>query len=266
MYTRLPTLEWHGAYAPEIRSVEPLGEGDFCVCYLVNQTHVLRVARHARASASLGREMRLLPRLEGYLHVQIPRIEATGTIIDTGQQFVFYPLVPGAALGPEALSLLEPRRRLDLIRQMAAFAARLHGFPVEAAIACGLEQTDPRRRLPEVIGRAADIISHRMEADVWGYHTRLLELYLDSPDLHDYSPALLHGDLSPWHFLADLKEGALTGVIDFGDSFVGDPHRDLVYLLEDYGDETLELFLTFYSPDRKEQASRRVRRMMSPAL
>lgn len=258
MDTCLPSLNWEASAAPEIRSVETLGEGDFCVCYLINRTHVLRLAKHAEGSASLRRENRLLPLLKDHLDVEIPRIEEAGTRTGTGEQFVFYPLVPGVALEPEVLSSLDERCRSSLVGQMAGFAARLHSFPVELAASCGLKEIDPRRYLPEMIGRAGDLISHLMTADVWRYYKRLLELYLDTPELHSYRRALLHGDLSPGHLLADLEGCALTGVIDFGDSIIGDPHRDLIYLLEDYGKDTLDLFLTFYSPDAKRQATTRV--------
>lgn len=254
----LPPLMWHDAPAPEIQCVEALGEGDFCSCYLINRTHVLRLAKHAEASASLTREMLLLPHLEQRLGVQIPSIRGTGTRMDSGEQFVFYPLVDGTALGPELLSSLDPCCRSDLVRQMAGFATKLHSFPVETARTCGLKEINPLHYLPEMMYRANNLISYRLERDVWRYYTRLLELYLDTPELRIYEPSLLHGDLSPYHFLAELESCTLTGVIDFGDSFIGDPHRDLIFLLEDYGKETLELFLTFYSPETKQQASKRV--------
>ena len=103
MNNQLPSLVWHLSSAPEIRSAEALGEGDFCACYLINRTHVLRLAKHAEASASLKREMLLLPHLDQYLDVQIPRITGAGVRADTGEQFVFYPLVPGTILSPEVL-------------------------------------------------------------------------------------------------------------------------------------------------------------------
>ncbi|MFC6847283.1 phosphotransferase [Streptomyces caelestis] len=41
--------------------------------------------------------------------------------------------------------------------------------------------------------------------------------------------ALVHGDLGPGHLLA--QDGALTGVIDFGDAHIGDPAVDLAWAL-----------------------------------
>lgn len=258
MNLNLPLLEWRGA-PPDVESIEPLGEGDFCVCYLVNRTHVLRLAKHAKATASLRREMLLLPHLEDCLGVQIPRIRGAGVQAQTGEQFVFYPLVPGTVLWPEVMSSLEPACRSAIVREMAAFATRLHSFPVERARACGLDEIDPRSYPPDLMRRAGESISRLLDAEVWRYHARLLELYLDTPEFHDYAPSLLHGDLSPGHFLGDLGRCALSGVIDFGDCLIGDPRRDLIFILEDYGGEVLDLFLTFYSPDSERQTGRLVK-------
>jgi len=258
MKTCLPPLDWRLISAPDIQYVEPLGEGVFCTCYLINRTHVLRLAKHAEASASLRQEMLLLPHLPGHLDVRIPQIQGAGIRLDTGEQFVFYPLVPGTILGPEVLSALDLASRSALARQMARFATQLHSFPVETARSCGLKEQDPRRYLPELMRRASDALSPRLDADIWQYHRQLAERYFDTLELHSYTPSLLHGDLSPWHFLADLENCVLTGVIDFGDSLIGDPHWDLIFLLEDYSLDFLDLFLTFYAPETKLQARTRV--------
>ncbi len=254
----LPPLAWRLGSPPDIQCAEPLGEGDFCTCYLVNQTHVLRLAKHAEATASIRRERLLLPHLESRLGVNIPDIEGAGIRLDTGEEFIFYPLVPGVILWPEVLSSIDEATRSSLVRQMAEFATRLHSFPVETARSCGLKEVDPRRYLPELMRRAGEMIARRLDPAVWRYYGRLFELYLDTQEITDYAPSLLHGDLSPGHFLGDLERSTLTGVIDFGDCFIGDRHRDLIFVLEDYGKEILDLFLTFYSPDAKQQASLRV--------
>lgn len=258
MNTSLSTLAWHHPSPPAIHHIEFLGEGDYCICYLVNHTHVLRLAKHAEASASIRREMLLLPLLEKHINVQIPHIQYAGTRVDTGDQFVFYPLVPGTILGPEILSSLEAACRTELVRQMARFVADLHSFPVETARSFGLKEIDPCLYLPDLMRRASLTIARHLDAAVWRYYNRLIEAYLNSPELHAYTPSLLHGDLSPGHFLADLSRCALTGVIDFGDCVIGDPYWDLMFILEDYSKETLELFLTFYSPGTEHQASTRV--------
>src|SRR5262249_11398520 len=130
--------------------------------------------------------------------------------------------------------------------------------PLELAKSCGITELDPRQYLPDLLCRADEAISHRLDPKVRQYYKQLLDLYLNTWELHNYTPALLHGDLSPEHFLADIEHCTLSGVIDFGDCFIGDPHRDFIFLLEDYGKDILELFLTFYAPGQVPQASRRV--------
>jgi aminoglycoside 2''-phosphotransferase len=244
----LPTLYWHSHSEPEIEHSRYLGAGDSCVCYLVNQSHVIRIARHDAASAALRRESHLLLELSGRVGVAIPQIHGVGTAVDSGQRFVYYPLVPGAALEAEVLAALDPAGRQSLVGQMAQSIARLHRTPLEVARACGLPEVDPRRALPELIARARGPLSGRLDQAVWAYYERLVAAYLASPELNAYVPAVLHGDLSPDHFLGDVERRALTGLIDFGDCHIGDPCWDLIYVLEDYGPAILDLWLTFDAP------------------
>lgn len=252
-------LAWDHSSAPDIQSIVPLGEGDTCLCYLVNQTHVLRLAKHAEASAALQREIQLLSQLQNHLNVCIPQIQDTGTQVETGERFVFYPLVSGALLKAEKLSALKTACRATLIRQVAEFASQLHRFPVATARACGVKELNPHEYLPNLMQRARAALANRLDAAVWQYYEQLLALYLSTPALYFYTPALLHGDLSPDHLLADFNDCALTGIIDFGDCFIGDPLREFIFVLEDYGPEILNLLLTFYAPETTQAARRRIR-------
>ena len=258
MNITLPPLAWRNVAAPDIHNIKFLGEGDFCTCYLVNQSHVLRIARHSEASASLRREMLLLPSLEQYINVQIPKIVGDGIRKDSGQQFVFYPFIPGTTLDRHALVSLESKCRSDMVRQMAGFATQLHRFPIETARSYRVKEVVPHQYLPELIERARDGISRQLDPAVWRYYERLVDSYFESPELSCYKPKLLHGDLSPGHFLCDLDRCILTGVIDFGDCLIGDQCWDFIFVLEDYGKDVLEQFLNFCSLDSAPSAMKRV--------
>ena len=47
--------------------------------------------------------------------------------------------------------------------------------------------------------------------------------------------SLIHGDLSPDHFLIDSKTKNLLGIIDFGDMAICDPDYEYLYIFEDCG-------------------------------
>lgn len=66
-----------GRYRPDlsIRSLTRLGEGDFCVAWLLNGRDVVRVPKHDRATRALAREACLLAAIGDALPVAIPRPE-----------------------------------------------------------------------------------------------------------------------------------------------------------------------------------------------
>lgn len=251
------SVEW--GRAPVVERATWLGEGDFCTCYLVNGAYVFRFAKHAEASAAMRAERCLLPVLGEHLAVGVPRVEFGGRRDDTGQALMGYLLLPGAPLDRDILERLPPASGAALISQVADFARQLHGLPLEVIDPCTLKTLHPLTHLTGVVDRARAAIWPRLTGPVRRYHEDLLALYAEDPMLHTYPPALLHGDLSPDHLLADTGRVRLTGVIDFGDACIGDPAWDLVYIYEDYGPDVLSLFLDRYDPRNARLIGRKVR-------
>jgi aminoglycoside 2''-phosphotransferase len=253
----LPPLTWLEGVEPHVGSAEELGEGDSCLCYLVNGRNVLRIAKHPDASRALERERLLLPRLAATVTVPLPDIRAWGVRADSGDQFVYYPLLEGAQLTGDAFKALPAGDRLEILGQIASLMNQLHRFPVEEARACGVPEMDPRQFLPAMMAEAERAITTHAGPDVWRYHIALLNRYLGSPQLLTYEPSLVHGDFAPEHLLFATAPPCLTGVLDFGDCMITDPLRDLIFLLEDYDQETFDSFLTLYAPKGERQAIRR---------
>ena len=74
-----------------------------------------------------------------------------------------------------------------------------------------------------------------MDEDTRQYISIRFDTYLNNKDYHSYTPMLIHGDLSPDHFLIDSKTRNLTGIIDFGDMAICDPDYEYLYIFEDCG-------------------------------
>jgi aminoglycoside 2''-phosphotransferase len=125
--------------------------------------------------------------------------------IDSGERFIWYPLVPGTLLEPEVLLSRTAACQTALARQMAEFVRRLHSFSVQTARTCGLREKNPIHFLRELQRRASSALAPQLDAAVWQYHQRLFEQYFATLALHAYTPALLHGDLSPGHWLGILN-------------------------------------------------------------
>lgn len=248
----LPGYVITAGHAPQIERVAWLGAGDFCRCYLINTTHVFRFARHDEASAAIGMECCLLPILEQHLDVAVPHVEFAGRSADTGHALMGYPLLPGTPLDRDALDALPPADRAALITQIADATRQIHAISLERVAGCGLVSVEPLAHLGDVMRRADSELRRHLPDAVWRYHAEMFDRYARDRRLHTYQPALLHGDLSPDHFLADAARARLTAIIDFGDARIGDPAWDLVYVYEDFGADMLAAFLDRY--DREHAA------------
>lgn len=249
-------IEW--GRAPAVEHTTWLGEGDFCACYLVNYTYVFRFAKHAEASAAMAVERCILPLLVNYLTVAVPQVEFVGRRADTGLGMMGYPVVPGEPLEPTVLDSLPLAGQVTLISQMAHFARQLHELPLDLISHCGVHNLHPLTHIANIMERARTTVWPLLTEPVCQYYEYLWNRYKGDATLHTYRPALLHGDLSLDHFLFDASEMRLTGVIDFGDTCIGDPAWDLVYLYEDYGPNMLDTFLARYAPRNVERLKQKV--------
>jgi aminoglycoside 2''-phosphotransferase len=59
---------------------------------------------------------------------------------------------------------------------------------------------------------------------------------LEDTAFFGYEPALIHGDLAPYHLLFDPAKGELSGVLDFGVAGLGDAALDIGGLISIYGE------------------------------
>lgn len=256
--TSLPAYSITWGSAPAAKQIAWLGEGDFCTCYLVNAAYVFRFAKHSEASEAMRVEQCLLPLLKQHLSITVPEPLFGGHCVATGQAMLGYGLVPGEPLEHTVLNRLPVGNQAALIVQMAEAVRSLHALPTQLAHNCGVPAVSPLQHLTSIMNEARIVIAPRLAANVWQYHEELLALYAREPALHTYRPALLHGDLSPDHFLADAEQGKLTGMIDFGDVCISDPAWDIIYICEDYGLEVLQAFLHWYDAENAPLLARKV--------
>ncbi|MBF4997448.1 phosphotransferase [Nocardia sp. BSTN01] len=182
------------------------------VASLVDDRWVERRPRRPEVAAQLLRETRLLPWLAAQLPlpVPVPRVAGEDPLV------VRHALIPGSALET-------PRAEQGFL--VGRFLRALHDCPARTAIEHGLaprEQT--RRDRDETFEQfRADVVpllpnAHRRAA------LELLDAARDFP-----ADTVVHGDIGPEHILVD--GGRITGVIDFGDTHLGDPAIDLAWAL-----------------------------------
>lgn len=208
--------------------VELLGEGWDNAAFMVDNTVLFLFPRRDIAIPLLEAEIRLLPLLAPQVSLEIPVPKYVGRATETYPAcFMGYPLVPGiqgceAAPGDESRAAFAP--------QLGRFLKELHAL-TDLGRKANLPLDTFRRTVPErVLERLTKHMQpckQLMPADEIARLAALRDQL--AGELAGYRPAALvlaHGDLYISHLmLNDSRE--LCGVIDWGDTHLGDPAVDL---------------------------------------
>lgn len=228
-----------------------LGAGWDSAAWLVNGALLFRFPQRPAVARALAREIALLPALAPTLPVAIPRftyVAARGAPTDLAFPFVGYPLLTGVFLDtvPGLLHETSP-----LLPQLAAFLRALHHFPRARAVAAGLPAVDWAAWVAHWERFAARLILDEAARFTPATRTRLVAFHdalLAELRRAECPLALLHHDLALEHLLVTPDGARLTGVIDWGDSALGDPALDFVGIAGACNAATLDRLLAAYGP------------------
>ncbi|MEK3836914.1 MULTISPECIES: phosphotransferase [unclassified Paenibacillus] len=215
-----------GRQFPQLSSkqVKRLGWGWDNTVFLIGDEYVFRFPRRTFAVGAIRMEGKLLPKLEAYVTIPYPKPLFYGEASDEyPAPFLGYAHVPGDF----PIGLTEERRALSA-ETLAAFLRRLHEFPVQAALKCGVQQdhrslTDIASRKVKLEGFLSKLVEHLSPEE-----SGVIEAYINSlqKDRVEAVNALLHGDLHFKNMLVN-ENGIVSGIIDWGDLSVGHPACDL---------------------------------------
>jgi aminoglycoside phosphotransferase (APT) family kinase protein len=196
------------------RSIVALSEGWDYAVYLVDEAWTFRFPRREVVVAGTEREIDVLARLQ--LPVTVPRPEYVGAPTDAFP-WPFY----GARYipGEEAVGL-DDEVRTRLARPLGSFLRALHAYELDLPVDLQ-RRSDMTVRVPRARQALADI------AHVWEPPPLIEDVLCEAQALPPAEPtALVHGDL---HFRQLLvREGELSGVIDWVDVCRADPGQDFM--------------------------------------
>lgn len=218
-------------HVPNARAVTAIDEsGGEARTYAVDATIILKTQRphRLRPRTSLAKEVLYLHQLAAKPDIRVPRVLGYGNE-EIGIEYICMTRVPGIAVANAPLSATARHAALaDLGRMLR----RIHALPREP-----FEQSDlfPGDHSPdEVRARLADLV-HEVVARL-GIGAPLWTLPLTPEELAEHMLSrlpdtdvrvALHSNPGPPHTFVDPATGALTGLIDFGDSYISHPALDL---------------------------------------
>lgn len=215
-----------GRQFPQLSSkqVKRLGWGWDNTVFLIGGEYVFRFPRRTIAVDSIRMEGMLLPKLEAYITIPYPKPLFYGEASDEyPAPFLGYAYV----LGDFPIGLTEERRALSA-ETLAKFLRRLHEFPVQMALKCGVQQD--HRNLTDIASRKVKLegFLSKLVEQLSPEESGVIEAYISrlQKDRVEAVNALLHGDLHFKNMLVN-ENGIVSGIIDWGDLSVGHPACDL---------------------------------------
>jgi aminoglycoside phosphotransferase (APT) family kinase protein len=205
-------------------SIAELGKGFDNTVFIVNDHYVFRFPRKGLAVQLLNIENQLLPLLVRQLNIAIPEPIFFGQATkDYKWPFTGYHHVQGESPG-----VLRNEIRNLSATPLALFLKKLHQFPINQAEKMGVphdrfERMNIKKRkamLVDNIKKAVDLQLVRENQAALDWLSTMKEEQPDSPI------TLVHGDCHIRNILVN-KEGAIAGIIDWGDMHLGNPAIDL---------------------------------------
>jgi aminoglycoside 2''-phosphotransferase len=195
---------------------------------------IFRIPKHEYTVRSQEKERLLMPGLAPRLPLPVPNMEFACQQGPGGRPFAGYRRIAGVPL-----SDLPGFKAPALGAPLGSFLKALHTTP--PADFADVFDDDTRRKdygadalerigglYERVIRRVFPLIScEAREATRESFET-----FLRDPANFAYESCIVHGDLGREHVLVDPETGALTGVIDFGDAWLGDPAGDFASVFE----------------------------------
>ena len=210
---------------------------------IVNEELVFRFGRDEAGRRALEREARLLVFVRPRVSLPVPEV------IQQQPDCVVYRFISGVPLDRQRLLAQDASTRRVLLEQLGAFLNELHSLPAGAAEGvAGPSETSPgtMEQYQQLYQAAERELLPSMMVWARGWARELFRPLFDGHLDLTYTPAMIHGDLAPYHLCFDPATQRLSGVIDFGNAGPGDPALDLGSVIIAFGESVLGELETVY--------------------
>ncbi len=225
MQTTLPYLDRIRECFPDlaISHVEINSEGLVHDVVIINQERVFRFPKSEGGRKSLVKEAKVLDLAREYVELRIPLYD------HREDDFATYRLIPGVPLDRNDILIQGEQVQDRLAEQLATFLRQLHAVPMHEPERHSIPQSDAVRSHGDWIRMFEDVqreLFPLMMAHMKDWVMRLFEPVLNDSTWMCYQPALINGDIGPYHILYNRAPPTINGVIDFGAAGLGDPATD----------------------------------------
>ena len=207
----------------EFSTAELIGTGDDNLVVVLDGEQIARFPRKAEYRSRFAAELNLLARLAPASPLPVPRYERVSPDGSVG----IYQRIKGREMTVEVFSTMTPADQRLALASLAAFLSSLHALPAETIVQPdgSIARTWSGERFAALYRRVrraeiAEIVSETMLARFDAFHDTFKSV-APGPS------RVAHNDLTDDHIL--VRDGRITGIIDFSDAAFGDPASDFAW-------------------------------------
>ncbi len=219
----------------KIKTAFPAEGGQNNDMVVVNDTIMFRFPRYRLTLQHLPAEVAVLDALADKLPIPIPKITYRNLDASLGEAFIGYERLIGYQLERDTFARLSNAQRNTIAQQLAEFLQALHAVEIDG----GVPIVDRKADWEVVFKRVKNILYPYMRADARAWADMHFGEFLENDANFDRDPALKHGDFGADNILFDGEK--ITGIVDFGGAFLGDPAFDYASLLSSYDEPFIKM-------------------------
>ncbi|MFC7782988.1 MULTISPECIES: phosphotransferase family protein [unclassified Rossellomorea] len=213
---------------------------------IVNHSIVFRFPKYMEGIRKLKKETGVLESIKGNLSLPVPYpLYQSMEPAEVGKVFTGYRLIEGDPLWPGVFKEYE-EHSLKIASQLVKFLTELHSRPVEDLEVEKNSIDDIRSSIEDLYERFREKLFPHMNVKAKLEVSRHFDSFLSKNELLDFKPVLTHGDFGASNILWNRERNEVSGIIDFGESEVGDPAYDFAGLLSSYGEPFVRRCLEMY--------------------
>lgn len=217
---------------------------------IVNDNLVFRFPKYVEGIKKLIKETEVLEQIKGMLSLSIPYPQYRSMETnEVGKVFTGYQRIGGTPLWPDMMKNIHNEERIA--SQLVQFLTELHSQPVDSL---GIEKksaVDALNSIVNLYGKFKDKLFPYMNETSKSEIDHIFERFLSNKELLSFNTVLIHGDFGASNILWDSKREEITGIIDFGETEIGDPAYDFAGLLSSYGQPFVKRCLNMYPDGEK---------------
>ncbi|MHB8396708.1 MAG: phosphotransferase family protein [Thermoplasmataceae archaeon] len=195
----------------------------------VDGSYIFKFPKNDLAEKSLKKEISLLSELKKFLSVSLPSHEYVHNE-HTPQPFVGYRKLAGTTIEEYKL---DGNSEIVLSKMMSRFYSEMRLFPLEIATEKGVPLLDGKKwktRYEDIFDRFRLHTFPVLGKNELKTVQNKFNDYFREPMNFEFEPKLVHGDLCVDHVLFNFGVSEILGIIDWGDTMIGDPAVDFAWL------------------------------------